>query len=437
MDYYLMIIKGKTIISRFVFRIVSMWIMFFAFVHYSLRRKSVQRRLRMGLLDIEFFHKNAGGFGGYGIIAKNICTYFNSRKKGINVEVILTRDARKPLLKRLHKADVIIAPDSENSNLIHMMNYARMLNQRSYSFLMTVEYSVNYRYTLFLLPKVPLIIWINDPRPKDCLKKISTVSLEVELRMLKGKNDILEHTFNIRESINKIIKFSKIFKRKIIFATTSYFLIERARRAYNLCDIEAIWLPIPIEVPNIEEIKYSSKPTVCFLARLDPQKRPWIFFELAKLFPRVNFLVAGITHFPYLMKPIIKRYESIPNLKFLGLITGEEKHKLLSSTWVLINTSIHEGLPVSFLEAFSYGKPIISCQNPDNLVEKFGIYTGEILGDGYDNITIEKFANALDKLLSNKYVRMEKGIKARKYIQENYSFEEFAKVLKEIIKKLI
>ncbi|MCM8773781.1 MAG: glycosyltransferase family 4 protein [Candidatus Omnitrophica bacterium] len=420
--------------KRIVFKSVVLIITFIFSIGYLFKRIFKRnRKVKIGLLDIEFFHKEAGGFGGYGKTAKNITDYFSSNGKLINIEILLTRNSKKPTIKTIHNTNVIVAPDAESSNLINIFKYAYLLNNRRFDFLMTVEYCTDYQYTCFLQPKVPLIIWIHDPRPKECLEKIATVSWEVLAEGKKSPEELKIHEQNVRRSINKVISLSKLFNRKIIFATTAYFLIERAKKLYNLSDISPIVLPIPVDIPKLDGLSYSPKPSVCFLARLDPPKRPWIFFELARRFKDVDFLVAGKTHFPKIMEPILKEYNSLPNLRFLGFLDDEQKDKMLREVWALINTSIHEGLPVSFLECFAYGKPIISCQNPDNLVEKFGIYTGEILGDGNDIHAIDIFANALERFLSNDKERIEKGIAAREFVTENYSFRKFEEVIKKLI----
>ena len=125
-------------------------------------------------------------------------------------------------------------------------------------------------------------------------------------------------------------------------------------------------------------------------------KRPWIYFELAKFFPEKIFYVCGQG---YEINEILEKYKGIKNLKFMGHVSGEQKDKLLREAKVLVNTSIHEAIPVSFLEAISYGLKILSCQNPDNITIDNGYFTGIVLGDGFDEL--EKFRNGLKYCFDN------------------------------------
>jgi glycosyltransferase involved in cell wall biosynthesis len=47
-------------------------------------------------------------------------------------------------------------------------------------------------------------------------------------------------------------------------------------------------------------------------------------------------------------------------VEYKGWVTGEEKQKLIQATDIFILPSYYEGLPVSILEAMSYGKPVIA-----------------------------------------------------------------------------
>lgn len=423
-------------LKRITFKTITIIAMpIFALIGRTIKIWHRRKKTKIGFLNIEFFHKECGPFGGYGKVAKNITDYFNSDSKPVEFEILLARPISKPSIKRFHGTNVLVSPDRDINKIFDVLKYGLLLNSRGIDFLMTIEYFPGYEYSIFFLPREPLMIWIHDPRTRKCLEEISTVSLELAACGENSINELERHIKYRKDSIARIIKFSKLFKRRIIFATTAFSLIEKAKEIYGLQHIEPVFLPIPVEMPDIKNITYSSKPSVCFLGRLDPIKRPWIFFELAKRFKDVDFIIAGKTHFPQLMNPIIDKYLSVPNLKFLGLVLDKDKDELLRNIWAIINTSIHEALPVSFIEALSYGKGIISCQNPDNIVEKFGVYTGELLGDGFDEHTLNVFSDALNTYLVNHEERIRKGVVARGCAVENYSYKRFESILHAIINK--
>ena len=47
-------------------------------------------------------------------------------------------------------------------------------------------------------------------------------------------------------------------------------------------------------------------------------------------------------------------------VEFIGWVSGEQKEELLERSHVMILPSYNEGLPISLLEAMSYGMPLIS-----------------------------------------------------------------------------
>ena len=81
----------------------------------------------------------------------------------------------------------------------------------------------------------------------------------------------------------------------------------------------------------------------------------------------------------------------IPNLHFTGHIDGDAKSAHIKTAKLLLNTSIWEGIPVSWLEALSYGTLIVSAFDRDDIVGRFGTFVGEVMGDGMDAATIRKF----------------------------------------------
>lgn len=191
--------------------------------------------------------------------------------------------------------------------------------------------------------------------------------------------------------------------------TKAKFFIPKVRKMYDIKK-DISFLPDAITIPS--RIKKSREPTVCFLGRLDPRKRPEIFFELAKEFPEIRFIAMGKSHNEKYEKHLRKKYGNMPNLEMPGHIIGKEKDKVLEDSWFLINTAAREGLPVSFLEACAYKCAILSNNNPDGFASNFGYYVKD-----------NDFSAGLRFLLENDGWK-QKGEKGYEYVKENYEFNK-------------
>jgi len=241
-------------------------------------------------------------------------------------------------------------------------------------------------------PRTRSLIWFQDERTNDDWKKIFSNTLF----WLDSRNKYLSF-FLLHERYRRFLRQNGIKTADGLITSAQLMRYKIAQMYRTRKNIELV--PNPIPIPDEKEIKKSEKPSVIFLGRLDPIKRPWLFAEIARKFPDIEFLFLGESHFSGIMNSTMAKYRKIKNLKFLGLTVGERKAQILSRAWILINTSVYESLPISFLEALSYKMPILSCQNPDNITSSHGFYTGEILGDGYNEIP--KFTDGLQYLLSN------------------------------------
>ena len=182
------------------------------------------------------------------------------------------------------------------------------------------------------------------------------------------------------------------------------FIACKTRELYGLESAPG-FLPNPVEVPPGEPRK-SVTPTACFLGRLDGEKRPETFFNLAKCFPDVRFIAAGRAHNPARDRRLRERYGGVPNLELPGFLTGEGKSRVLEESWVLVNTSVHECLPVSFLEAAAHGCAVLSPHDPDGFASRFGYHAAA--GD---------YAYGLGWLLEDDRWR-ERGMRGRRYVSE-------------------
>ncbi len=397
-----------------------------------------QPRFNLGFIVEEFFHSELRGFGGFGSTVKNIADHYNSGGKPFRVHVVLPNSLRKALrleIKEYHNTQVLVCPSRGEYLLAGIPRYRGLLASMAAKLLVAIDYYPSYERPLRALPLIPLLVWIRDPRGREEWEKLASVPMELKQRGMKSAAELAGLADEKKNSMLRILELSRRAGRKVIFAANAAFLTERAARTYGIKDLNPCLLPNPIPIPDITGLTCSPAPSLCFIGRLDAQKRFWIVLELARRFKDVTFYIAGESNSPKLVNPIIEKYASLANLKFMGMTDGPAKHGLLKTCWGLINASVHEGLPVTFQEALAYGKPLISCLNPDGLTEKFGYYTGEITGDGLEEKDLEKFFRAITLFLNDERQRQEKGRQGRLYIERTHTFENFEKHLRDILAK--
>ena len=192
----------------------------------------------------------------------------------------------------------------------------------------------------------------------------------------------------------------------------SQFLIPKARKKYRLSK-NPIFLPTPVSVPD--QIRKDTKPTVCFNARWDRRKRPELFFELAKEFPRVQFIAIGKSRDAAWDTYLRNKYNRLPNLEMVGFINQFEDDKLsttLEKSWVVVNTAAREGLPNSFIEAAAHGCAILSAVDPDRFASNFGYHAQH-----------DDFAKGLEILLDKGNWR-KRGNLGREYILNHFAIDK-------------
>ncbi|HPA18358.1 MAG TPA: glycosyltransferase family 4 protein [Verrucomicrobiae bacterium] len=214
----------------------------------------------------------------------------------------------------------------------------------------------------------------------------------------------------------------------MLFATPAPFLADKFMDAYGVQPSAVTMLPNIVDIEPAS-IKKSETPMVVFLGRLDPLKRPWIFVELARRFPDVRFLLLGQAHFHG--KGAWEPQTLPPNVELTGHVGEQAKASLLSEAWVLVNTSVHEGLAVSFQEALRCETPLLSCVNPQNIVSRFGIYVGRYDGDGMDGIP--HFIEALSHLLTNSELRSRLGKEGSAWVRETHTRERFLDAFSDLV----
>jgi glycosyltransferase involved in cell wall biosynthesis len=185
-------------------------------------------------------------------------------------------------------------------------------------------------------------------------------------------------------------------------------LMPKMQRLYHLPDLPG-FLPNPHPVPKRAMCK-AKRPTVCYLARWDPRKRPEIFFELAMRFPGVRFIALGKAHNPSRDARLRQRYAGIPNLDLVGFVDPFESDQLehiLEKSWIMINTSAREGLPAAYVESAAHRCAILSAVDSDGFASRGGYHVKPVGSSsqptelGGLHATVDDYAEGLEWLLEN------------------------------------
>jgi glycosyltransferase involved in cell wall biosynthesis len=372
--------------------------------------------MNIGIVATEFFDEELGRMGGFGWAARQVARTFNSNPQlGVTALFLAAAATGRDggLATYSHGTLLILDPAAPQCQ--------RTIRKHQLDLLLTIDYRPKYRDVLDLFNHAPTIVWVRDPRPPDLMASIAT---------LRMPDDKFFSPCGIKE-IDCSSLADLVAAGSIRLASPAPSLNNLIERTYHLSNVECSFLPNIVDVSPRPARKHRN-PRVIFLGRLDPIKRPWMFAELARSFPKIEFLMLGKSHFhgPGSWVPT-----GLPNnLQLLGHVDGKRKYELLSSAWVVINTSIHEALAISFLEALACQTPLLSCNNQEQIASRFGIFTGRFEGDGMAGLP--RFAAGLRQLIEREDLRAELGQRGRRWVETTHNSAKFLAAFDAICAKL-
>ncbi len=151
---------------------------------------------------------------------------------------------------------------------------------------------------------------------------------------------------------------------------------------------------------------------IIWVGRIAPVKRAEVLLDLARHLPRLEFdLVGGKDQDPAYFERIMALADELPNITAHGRLSRKEIDPLYKRASLLCCTSKFEGFPNTFLEAWSFGLPIVSTVDPDGLVSG-GL--GRI-GNGTDAL-----AGAIEELLQEESRWREISTRCRSYFMNHH-----------------
>ena len=117
---------------------------------------------------------------------------------------------------------------------------------------------------------------------------------------------------------------------------------------------------------------------VAWVGRIDRMKRLELMLEVAEQLPNVSFDIVAANraladrspHLRDYARDLYQRARSLPHLTWHDNLQRADLASIYRNAFCLCCTSSYEGFPNTFLEAWSYGRPVVTSFDPDGLVER-------------------------------------------------------------------
>jgi glycosyltransferase involved in cell wall biosynthesis len=186
---------------------------------------------------------------------------------------------------------------------------------------------------------------------------------------------------------------------------------------------------IPMAVTSINGASERRPKSVLWVGRLMTEKRFEWLLDAARQCPDIEFNVAGTPNQPSgYAAELLAAAAKIPNVRAHGKLSRADLNKLFETCGLLCCTSMLEGFPTTFLEAWSCGLPVVTTFDPDGIVAREGL--GRVV------TTVDELVAQLRALPNSEaYAGMSRA--AKKFFVENYSIETVCRQFRQAFEEVV
>lgn len=174
-----------------------------------------------------------------------------------------------------------------------------------------------------------------------------------------------------------------------------------------------IKMPFPLSGRGV--LEKSNPLIVLWVGGMAEVKQPELFMRLAETIPEARFQMIGgcSPENQELYDKIKETSKRISNLEFLGVVPFHEVNEYFSRASILVNTSMFEGFPHAFIQAWMHYVPVVSLNaDPDELLCKNRL--------GFHSKTFDQVVEDIKTLLKNEALREEMSVNGRKYVEREH-----------------
>ncbi|SDQ00396.1 Glycosyltransferase involved in cell wall bisynthesis [Mucilaginibacter sp. OK268] len=287
----------------------------------------------------------------------------------------------------------------------------------------TNYYSLCYFNLLTKKPQVPVVVRVSTtflqimeeyyPFKSRLQKKLG----RMEIAMLKKSKYLVTHTHHHAAEMERLYGIS----------TASFHIIPHG-------------IPLPVLSPA--PTKNSDQIEILFVGRFEYRKGIDLLLAaipyVLEKYKKVVFKLIGTDKDNFYENTFRNQYPGyLDKIMFYGLTSSEDIKRAYAGCDIFVAPSRYESFGLIYIEAMSYGKPVIGLKAGGAM---------DIIKDNYNGLlaepeNVQSLVHQLSSLVENHELRKELGTNARKTVEDKFSDEELASnsiaYYQEVINKLI
>ena len=183
---------------------------------------------------------------------------------------------------------------------------------------------------------------------------------------------------------------------------------------------------LPVD-DNFHNFDTATDIDVLWVGNTSKNKRAEVLFKLTEMLPDVSFAMAMNKNSEQRFEILKEKARDIPNLDFLDMVPPAEMESWFRRAKIFLNTSIREGFPNTFLQAWMNGVPVVSLNiDPDEVIKKFNL--GRVVGIESVSACNENAARMAEllvplirKISTDSAMREDMGKQAKNYIKTHHA----------------
>jgi glycosyltransferase involved in cell wall biosynthesis len=177
--------------------------------------------------------------------------------------------------------------------------------------------------------------------------------------------------------------------------------------------------------------KKSQPPIVLWVGSISSVKRPHLFLELAKSIPSAHFeMIGGKGEPTQLYQEIEMVARKLSNLRFYGFVPYDKINNFFRRASIFVNTSILEGFPNTFIQAWANYNPVVSLNvDPDDIIQKQKL--------GFHSNTFKQLISDVISLLNNRELAETMGKNGREYVEKEHDIRLTVRKYIEVFDKIL